>query len=117
MSEAAVKHEWTWRTDGTLTGQHPVIIGEENYFDDGSPRVIAELETTRHRDNSTKRWKRVENADEIERFATMICALHDLLECCREALPHLHWANTHGSRCDEAIASVEAAIAKATGGE
>jgi len=32
-------------------------------------------------------------------------------EALAAALPHLHWANCHGSRCDEAIAAVKAALA------
>ena len=36
-----------------------------------------------------------------------------LLAACRSALPHLHWANCHGNRCDEAIAELLTAISKA----
>lgn len=46
--------------------------------------------------------------------APLLAAAPALLEACRAALPQLHWANCHGSRCDEAIATIEAAIAAAT---
>ena len=47
--------------------------------------------------------------------ACLIAAAPDLLAACRKALPQLRWANCHGSRCDELIAEIEAAIAKAEG--
>jgi hypothetical protein len=42
-------------------------------------------------------------------------ALQDLLAAAEAALPHLHWADCHGSRCPEAIEQIRAAIAKAKG--
>lgn len=38
-----------------------------------------------------------------------------LLDAVKAALPHLHWANTHGDRCDEVIGMAEAAVAAAKG--
>lgn len=48
--------------------------------------------------------------------AHLIAAAPELLEALKAALPHLQWANIHGSRCDEQIAQTQAAIAKAEGG-
>jgi len=39
--------------------------------------------------------------------------LRELLAASKSALPHLHWANCHGNRCDETIAKLQAAIARA----
>jgi hypothetical protein len=36
----------------------------------------------------------------------------ELLVALKAALPNLHWANIHGSRCDEAIEMAEQAITK-----
>jgi len=47
--------------------------------------------------------------------ALLIAAAPEMLEALEATLPELHWANTHGLRCDELIAMVKGAIAKAKG--
>ena len=42
------------------------------------------------------------------RLAALEARNATLVEALNEALPHLHWANTHGDRCDEAIHSARA---------
>lgn len=54
---------------------------------------------------------------QMQANARLIAAAPELLEALRAALPSLHWANTHGSRCDEDIAAVETAISKAERGQ
>jgi hypothetical protein len=54
---------------------------------------------------------------ENEANARLIAAAPELLEALKECLPQIRWASIHGSRCDELIAEVEAAIRKATEGE
>lgn len=43
----------------------------------------------------------------------MTNVLRELLAASKSALPHLHWANGHGDRCDEAIVELQTAICKA----
>ncbi len=50
---------------------------------------------------------------EAEANARLIAAAPELVEALKAALPSLHWANTHGSRCEEDIAKAKAALAKA----
>lgn len=38
-----------------------------------------------------------------------------LLAACKAALPNMEWANIHGSRCEEELAQLKEAIAKAEG--
>jgi len=52
---------------------------------------------------------------ETQANARLLAAAPELLEALKESLPQLRWANVHGSRCDELIAEVVAAIAKAEG--
>lgn len=37
----------------------------------------------------------------------VLCELRALRRALDRAMPHLHWANTHGDRCDEVIGFVE----------
>jgi hypothetical protein len=55
--------------------------------------------------------------ESVEANARLIAAAPELLEALKECLPQIRWASIHGSRCDELIAEVEAAIRKATEGE
>jgi hypothetical protein len=47
------------------------------------------------------------------KYVHLIVAAPDLLDALINALPNLEWANIHGSRCEETINQVRAAIAKA----
>ena len=63
-----------------------------------------------------------DGADEPEFYpadanARLIAEAPALLEVLKAALPQVHWANIHGSRNDELVTTIEAAIAKATGGQ
>ncbi len=62
-------------------------------------------------------WGTSRMGDECQANACLIAAAPDLLKACKTAMPILHWANCHGSRCDEAIAQVLTALAKAEGKE
>jgi len=84
MSES--KHTpgpWRWEIDGTMSGRGPVILSEEKY-DDGSPRQLAELETSETNHGAKRaRWRRQPDADEIEANARLIAAAPDLLAACK----------------------------------
>lgn len=69
---------WTWRIDGTNTGRGPVIYTEGEYYDDGAPREIAELETS-ETNPSRKRWRRGRYAGQIEANARLIAVAPELL--------------------------------------
>ena len=47
------------------------------------------------------------------------CPLHEaapeMLKALKAVLPQIEWANVHGSRCEELLGLVKAAIAKAEG--
>jgi hypothetical protein len=51
----------------------------------------------------------------LPKRASLIASSPDLLAACEAAMPHILWACTHGSRCDEAIKIVTDAIMKAKG--
>lgn len=41
-----------------------------------------------------------------------LARIAELEAACKEALPQLHWANTHGSRCDEVISAITEVLEK-----
>ena len=52
---------------------------------------------------------------EVLANARLIAAAPDLLAALKAAIPQLHWANLHGSRCEELLDQVGTALAKARG--
>ncbi len=102
---------WLIRVDGTSTGRGPEIYVEGPHYDDGSKFVIAECGCSEHTDGG-KRWKRTQDADQIEANAQVLTAAPELLEAAKLAVrileacypgPHKDWT------------PIRAAIAKAEG--
>lgn len=107
---------WRVAIDGTNTGRGPVILGEDNYYDDGSPREICKLETSEMRGSLAvhphARWRRTRDADEIDANARLIAAAPDLLEACKLATK-VFFHNNLRSSFPEAMEALSDAIAKA----
>lgn len=83
--------------------------GEEAYVIKGAYRDLSSelgyeetMAETRDRDDANRR---------------LIEAAPELLTALEAAVPNLQWANIHGSRCEELLQQVRAALVKARGEE
>lgn len=77
---------WRLKVVGTGTARGFVIIAEENYFDDGSPHELAEVEVHELNDSFPGEvWFPKENAEEIAANARLMAAAPDLLAMLEEA--------------------------------
>ena len=76
---------WRVAVDGTHTARHPVILGEPNYYDDGSPREIAQLEHI-ETDEDGRGLRRTDNAAEVEANARLIAIAPRLLTALEAAV-------------------------------